>query len=81
MAEIVNSMPASGRHHKYDYESMFDGQARRFTHGVDFSCGASSFSVAVLAAARRRELYVKTKTNGDSVYVQAIGKRGPASML
>ena len=57
---------------KYPWDEWFDGQVRVAVYETDFSCTVGAFKSAVLKAAKRRRLTVKTRTYIDRIVFQAI---------
>lgn len=60
------------RQEKYAYDGWFDGQARRFTRGIDFECSSKSFGTAVYGAARRRGIKIMSRRVGDHYYMAVL---------
>lgn len=57
---------------RYPWDEWFDGQVRKAQRGVDFQVTAANFRYTIKAAAKRRNLVVRTKVRGDDVTFQAV---------
>jgi len=63
----------AGGRSKYDWDTILDGTTWELVEGEDFTCGTGSFRSAVIGAAKKRSLTVRTQIKGDSVIVLAEG--------
>lgn len=67
MATIVSTIPSIARDTKYNYDELFDGQARRLVAGEDFTVSNTSFRGALYA---RKAQMVKNGAEPFSVSVK-----------
>jgi hypothetical protein len=68
MAKVCESgMPES----IYDWDSWLDGQVWELEKGIDFHIGITSIRSMARTAAHQRGLEMKTRSKGDSLFIQA----------
>ena len=63
----------AGGRSRYEWDTILNGNTWELTKGEDFTCATGSFRSAVIGAAKKRNLAVRTKIKGDSVIVLAEG--------
>ena len=78
MAEKIEELPmianGGGRPAKYPWAEWLDGSAWKLTRGVDFEPTVATMRQRVLAQAQAQHLKATTRTNGDTLYLQVIGR-------
>lgn len=78
MADKTTDWPAwaqpTGERTEYPWDDWFNGDIWVLEHGHDFTAKLASFRVIAYAAARRRNLRLKTglKPDGTSIAIQAM---------
>lgn len=75
MAEVVDSFPLAGYARKYPWESWKDGRIYKLERGVDFQSSPRRFVHAAHRHAEEHDCKVKTRTRGDSVWLQFFQTR------
>lgn len=84
MADTTNMWPTwaqpTGQRTEYPWDDWFNGDIWVLTHGRDFTAKLASFRVIAYAAARRRNIRLKTglKPDGSSIAIQAVPLTTPA---
>ena len=63
----------AGGRSRYEWDTILNGNTWELNKGEDFTCATGSFRSAVIGAAKKRNLAVRTKIKGDSVIVLAEG--------
>lgn len=62
----------TGTKNKYDWNSILSGEIVMLEQGTDYDCKSTTFALQCRAAAKRKKVQVRIKTESGRVIVQAV---------
>lgn len=71
MAERVEGDLTNALTGKYPWREWFDGSTWKLTKGEDFTVAVGDMRSTAFATATRRGLKIRTRIDGDVLYIQA----------
>ena len=72
LVEDADAFETRGRQEKYNWSQLFDGNTWRLKQGEDFDGAPTTPQMAAYSAARRYDVRIRTRIDGNDLIIQAL---------